>query len=656
MSGALQQELPGIIAPPAAGSAAELLEKVRKDWAPPPELTVSEFADSELIVPTGRLAGTRWRTDYAPYQRGIMDAFEEAAVEHVVVMTSAQVGKTSVALATIAYHIVHDPCPILVVQPTERPMAKDFSKNRLEPLIRTTPSLRERVSRRRQKGGSSTTYLKTFRGGMLALAGANSASSLAARPVRVLLLDEIDRYPPELKGEGDTISVAMARTKTYRGRRRIGMYSTPTERDAPIDTWFRRGDQRRFFVPCSECGAMEPYRWENVKWDKDADGVGDPETARIHCPHCDHGMDDVERIEQLQHGEWLATSKPERPGLISFHLWEAYSPWSSLSEIVSSFIEARKRQKAGDPREMHSWQNTTLGEPVEYQEGEGVEPEPLLMRREEYPAPVPAGACLLTMGVDVQDDRLEALVIGWGPGEESWFVDRRDMWGDTTQAGPWEKLDELVSQEYLHESGQRLTIAATGLDTAGHRTDIAYEYCRRQAANRVYACIGRDGDRPIVSAPSKPRRGQGGRKVPLYTVGVDAAKALFMSRLRVTEKGPGYVHFAQADWVDEELVAQLTSERLKTTWRSGRPKTRWVKTRTRNEMLDCAVLAIWALRRLRPDLELLHERLYNPDAEARDKAIPRSQPKRRSWLERRPGGWMKRRQDGRWSRGGDRRS
>lgn len=641
MSAPSQQELPEITAPPAAGSAAELLEKVREDWAPPPALTVSEFADAELIVPTGRLAGTRWRTDYAPYQRGIMDAFDEPGVEHVAVMSSSQVGKTSVALAIIAYHIVHDPCPILVVQPTERPMAKDFSKNRLEPLIRSTPSLRDRVSRRRQKGGSSTTYLKTFRGGMLALAGANSASSLAARPVRVLLLDEIDRYPPELKGEGDTISVAIARTKTYRGRRRIGKFSTPTVKDAPIDTWFRRGDQRRYIVPCPECGVMEPYRWENVKWDKDDAGEGDPETARLECPHCGHGMDNVERIEQLQHGEWLPTSQADRPGLVSFHTWEAYSPWSSLSEIVSGFIEARKRQKAGDPREMHSWQNTVLGEPVEYQEGEGVESEPLLMRREEYPAPVPAGACLLTMGVDVQDDRLEAVVIGWGPGEESWFVDHRDLWGDTTQPGPWAKLDELLVHEYLHETGERLAIAATGLDTAGHRTDIAYDYCRRQAAKRVYACIGRDGDRPIVSAPSKPRRGQGGRKVPLYTVGVDAAKALLMSRLRVTEKGPGYIHLPQAGWADEEFIAQLTSERLKTTWRSGRPKTRWVKTRTRNEALDCAVLGIWALRRLRPDLELVAQRLADPEAEPKPKKEKKAGKK--PFIERRPGGWMKRR-------------
>lgn len=614
--------------PEGVASAAELLSRVRSTWRPPPVLTVSEFADDQLIVPTGPLEGTKWRTDTAPYQRGIVDAFHEPGVEQAVVMTSSQVGKTSLALNLTAYHIVHDPCPILVVEPTVDPMAKDFSKNRLDPLVKATPALEERVSKRRQKGGSSTTYLKTFRGGFLAIAGANSAASLAARSIRLLILDEIDRYPPELRGEGDTISVAMKRTAAYRGRRRILMESTPTVRDGPIDTWYRRGDQRKFFIPCPECGEMEPYRWENVRWEN-----GDPDTARIVCESCDHGMDDVERIEQLAHGEWIPTAESKRQHLVSFHLWEAYSPFSSLAEIVGGFLEARKRQKAGDPAEMHTFQNTSLGAPVEHEEGEGVDTESILLRREEYPAPVPAGACLLTAGVDTQDDRLEVLVVGWGPGEESWLIDHRELWGDTSQDGPWKLLKEVLEHEYQHENGSRLPIRATGLDTAGHRTQEAYNFCGKNAAKRVYACIGRTNDRPLVSAPAKPRRGPGARKVPLYTVGVDAAKALLMSRLKIERDDdeapgpkPGYIHIPHESWAHEEFVAQLTSERLKTTWRAGRPVSRWVKTRTRNEALDLYVLATWALRRLRPDLELVAERLADPGAKSKPRKTERVNP------------------------------
>lgn len=608
------------------GSAVDLIGQVRSIWAPPPRLTVSEFADAELIVPIGPLEGTKWRTSTAPYQRGVVDAFEEPGVEHVAVMTSAQVGKTSLLLNLLAYHIAHDPCTALVVEPQKEDMAKDFSKNRLDVLIDRTPMLRDKVSKRREKGGSSTTYLKTFRGGMVAIAGANSASSLASRPIRLLLLDEIDRYPPELRGEGDTIAVAMKRTTAYRGRRRIVMSSSPTMRDAPIDTWYRRGDQRKYFVPCPECGDMHTYRWENVRWEDD-----DPATARLVCPSCDHAMDDVERVEQLAYGEWRPTAESKRPNLVSFHLWEAYSPFSSLAEIVTGFLEARKKQKAGDSAEMHAFQNTTLGEPVEDVEGEGVDAQPILLRREEYAASVPARACLLTAGVDTQDDRLEVLVVGWGPGEESWLIDHRDLWGDTSQDGPWKLLEEVLAHEYEHASGQRLPISAVGLDTAGHRTTEAYAFCLKLAARRVYACIGREGERPIVSAPAKPRRGPGARKVPLYTIGVDAAKALLMSRLKIERKdpdvpSPGYIHIPQQVWANEEFVAQLTSERLKTTWRSGRPKTRWVKTRTRNEALDLYVLATWALRRLRPDLGLVAERLADPAARPKTRKTERLNP------------------------------
>src|SRR6185295_470666 len=181
---------------------AAILREVRAGYNPPPRLTVSEFADRELVVTSGPLAGTHWSTDWAPYQREIMDAFHEPGVEIVVVMGSAQWGKTSIALNLVAYHMVHDPCPILVVEPTVDPMAREFAKNRLDPLIAASPALRAVVSKKRAKDSANTMLAKAFRGGSIAIGGANSAASLAARTIRVLILDEIDRYPAELTGEG----------------------------------------------------------------------------------------------------------------------------------------------------------------------------------------------------------------------------------------------------------------------------------------------------------------------------------------------------------------------------------------------------------------------------------------------------------------------
>lgn len=614
-----------------APSVDALLAAVRARWAPPPRLSVSEFADRELVVTSGPLAGTKWRTDFAPYQRGIMDAFHEPGVEFVVVRSSAQVGKTSLALATIAYHVAHDPCPILVVQPTVTPMAEDFSRNRLDPLIAASPILRDTFATKRKKDASNTVLSKTFRGNLLAIAGANSAASLAARSIRLLVLDEIDRYPPELPGEGATLQVAMKRTTAFRGRRRILLLSTPTLKGAPIDAWYSRGDQRVFAVPCPSCRETFAFEWRQVRW---ADR--DPTTARIHCPTCDYGLDDAERVAAIGEGQWVATCETPERGVVSFYLWEALSPFSSLTEIVSSFLRARTAQKAGDPSEMHAWQNTTLAEPIDVDPSEGLEADALLLRREAYAAEVPEGACCLTMGVDVQDDRLEAVVLGWGPGEEVWYVDRRTLPGDTSQPQVWAQLDALLERRYRHTTGLLLGIEATCIDSAGHRTTTVYDYAAKQAARRVYAIIGRAGEKPIVSSPSPRKWGRNQRSVPLYTLGVDAAKALIMARLSVAS-GPGGVHFPQADWLDESFVGQLTSERLVTRYHKGVQKQEWRKVRPRNEALDCTVYGLAALRILRPDLDGLAGRMVRPPTPA----PPPSTPPKSTWLQPRTGGWLK---------------
>jgi phage terminase large subunit GpA-like protein len=621
----------------------ESLHRARAAFAPPPELTVSAFADQEIIVTTGPLAGTHWQTAFAPYQRGILDAFHEPGVEIVVVQGSSQWGKTSCAVNIVAYHMAWDPCPILVVAPTVDPLAKDFARNRLDPVIAASPALAAVVSRRRSRDTSNTTLAKTFRGGNVAIGGANSAASLAQRSVRLLVLDEVDRYPAELPGEGSTIEIALKRTTAYRRRRRILMTSSPTLRGAVIDAWFKRGDMRRFHCPCPSCGHMHPYQWANVRWVDH-----DPSTARLYCPACGYAIDDAERLAVLGRGEWRA-DKPERAdrAIVSFHIWEAYSPLSSLAEIVTSFLRARTAQRAGDRSEMHTWMNTTLGEPVDPDDGEGVEPHTLLLRRESYGAELeaPMGVCAITMGVDVQDDRLEVLVVGWGPGEEAWLVDRGEIPGDTSRPEPWADLDRLLAAEYRHPAGT-LPISSTCIDSGGHRTSEVYDYVHRRGAQRIYATIGRDGQRPIVSSPSPKGWGRGARKVRLYTIGVDTAKALLMSRLALTEKGPGFVHIPMQDWADEELTAQLTAERLVTKFTKGVPETFWKKIRARNEALDCAVMALAALRLLNPRLEQWAEELERRVREREEggppPGPPPAPPARTPWLGARRSGWLPR--------------
>ena len=114
----------------------KLFEKIAKAVAPPPIMTVSQWADAErrLSAESSAEAG-RWNTDRAPYQREILDAVNNPECEEVVIMSSAQVGKTELILNTIGYYIDYDPAPILVVNPTIE-MAQTFSKDRLAPMIR----------------------------------------------------------------------------------------------------------------------------------------------------------------------------------------------------------------------------------------------------------------------------------------------------------------------------------------------------------------------------------------------------------------------------------------------------------------------------------------------------------------------------------------
>ena len=389
---------------------------------------MSEFADKKLLVVGGPLEGRRWSTDYAPYQRGILDVFHDPEIIECVVMGSSQWGKTSVCCVMVAYHIEHEPCPILMIEPTLE-LADEFSEDRINELIQKTPVLRDLMT------GRQTIRHKSFPGGSLSMGGANAPTQLAARSIRVLLLDEIDRYPLTLAREGSTIEIARKRTQVYKKRKKIMLTSSPTIKGAPIDQRFELGDKRRFFVPCPRCGHMHTLQWKNIKWEN-----RDPETARFVCPSCDYEIHEPERMGMVAGGKWRATNSDRMDkSIASFHMWEGYSPFSSLQEIVKSFLSAKKMQREGDSSPMHTWVNTTLGEPRAVVEGEGVDPLSLQMRREVYGTQeaedrgervdVPMEAAFLSAGVDVQDDRLEILVVAWGKGEESWIVDRQTFLG-----------------------------------------------------------------------------------------------------------------------------------------------------------------------------------------------------------------------------------
>jgi len=514
-------------------------------------------------------------------------------------MSSAQVGKTEWLLNIIGYYMDYDPSPMLLLQPTLS-MAEAFSKDRLAPMLRDTPALSGCVKSARARDSGNTLLHKTFPGGHITMAGANSPASLASRPVRILLADEVDRYPVSAGTEGDPLSLGGKRTTTFFNRKKV-YTSTPTIKGASrIEDAYEKSDKRRYYIPCSHCGELDTFKWANVKWDKDKDGNHDPETTYMVCEHCGGIHYDHDKVKRmLAGGLWIAEN--ETKNTAGFHLNELYSPWKKWAEVVQDFLDAK-----GDVEQIKTWTNTSLGETFE-EAGDQIDDSYLYGRREIYEKTVPQGAVVLSMGVDIQADRIEAEIVGYGLGEESWNIAYKIFYGDVTQPEVWEELAEMFDYDFEHESGNILHIAATTIDS-GYQTQLVYDFVYKHRNRRVFAVKGVEGGgRPIVSQSIQKKNKSSKRKVDLYIVGVDDAKVLLASRLKIAEEGAGYCHFPMER--DEEYFAQLTAEKMITKFRRGFPYREWVKTRTRNEATDCRIYSHAALKLLNPNWQALIERL-----------------------------------------------
>ena len=556
-------------------------------------------------------------TSRAEYQRGIMDAVSDPQIKTVVVMSSAQVGKTEVLNNLVAYHIDQDPAPILVLQPTLE-MAHTWSKDRLAPMLRDTPALRGKVKEPRSKNSQNTLLHKVFPGGHITMAGSNSPASLASRPIRVVLCDEVDRYPPSAGSEGDPVNLARKRTATFWNRKVI-LTSTPTVKGVSrVELEFEQSDQRYFHVPCPDCGHSQALKWSNVTWQKDEGGNALSDTARYACDRCGVLWSDTQRHIAVKRGEWIAT-KPggDRAG---FHLSELYSPWSALPDIVRAFMEAKK-----SPELLKTWVNTCLGETWEDRDGEGVDQNALYSRREKYPSEVPEAGLLLTAGIDVQHDRIEMEVVAWGEGEESWNVDYRVIPGDTARDEVWRDLDDALSATYAHQSGAQFHITAAVIDSSDQTTRV-YSFVKKSRHQRLFAGKGVSGAGRPVAKISRKVSGARRRDVDLYQLGVDDAKGIIYARLKIEEAGPGYCHFPLER--DLEYFEQLTAEKRVTRYHKGFAIKEWQKTRPRNEALDARVYAYAALRILNPIWAALQKRL-DKKPEPKEPELPRSTQRKR---------------------------
>jgi phage terminase large subunit GpA-like protein len=571
---------------------------LRDALAPRPRLSVSEWADRYRVVSEGTSTEAgEWRTDRAPYLKEIMDAFSDPAIWKVVFKKPAQVGGTEVINNVIGYHIDQDPCAILVVQ-VSLEEAKKWSKEKLAPMLRDSPRLVAKVQEPRGRDPDNTLLTKSFPGGHLGITGANAPSGFRQRSRRVVLFDDVDGYPPAAGREGDQLVLGGRRTATF-WNRKVGLFSTPTiEGFSRIDEAFREGDRRRYVLPCPACGHKQQLLWlrpdggYGLVCERDAAGDPVPASARYACIACGTLIPETEKRRMLRGARWIA----ERPtdGIASFELNALVAPWVRWSEVMREFLDARR-----SPLRLQGFVNTMLGETWR-EEGAEIEPHALAARVEPYEAELPRGVGLLTAGVDVQGDRLEVGVYGWGAGEEGWLIRWAQLDGDPGHPEVWRILDELLLRPWRHAGGAELRIVAAAIDS-GYQTEQVYRFAEPRRGRRVHATKGVPGrGRPLWAQPG-PSKTTKAKSRHLVLVGVDSAKDLLHSRLRIGTPGPGYLHFP--DTTDRVFFEQLTAERLVTKYRAGRPVREWTPIEgRRNEALDVTVLALAALAGLGPSV------------------------------------------------------
>lgn len=543
-----------------------------------------------------------------------MDSCSDPSIQEIVVMAGAQLGKSEALLNIIGYYIDNDPAPILMIQPS-LDMAQSFSKDRIaNGLLQSSPCLKGKVQSPRARDSGNTTLHKIFPGGSISLVGANSPSGLASRPCRLILFDEVDRYPSSAGSEGDPISLARKRSSTF-WNRKIVMVSTPTNKDASrIEEAFEKSDKRFYYIPCKHCGHKQKLVWANVRWVDD-----DPDTAAYMCEECNVLWSESDRRGSVKDGEWVVT-EPDRK-VAGFAISGLYSPWTPLSDGVREFMTVKK-----NPEQLRVWINTYLGESWE-DEGETVDELSLAERREDYNGFIPEEVIFITCGVDVQDNRLELSVVGWGIDDESWVIEHQTLYGDPSTPQLWSALDSQIFKTYQTYDDRTLPIRGTCIDSGGHFTNSVYQYCKKNAGRRVFAIKGVGGEgRAIVSKPSKNNVA----KCPLFPIGVDTTKDLLFARMRIAEMGAGYIHFS--DVLTDEYFRQLTAEKIVTRIHRGFKKRLFQKIRPRNEALDCFVYAIAAYAILGINVNSLAERKNvkdttqvsdQPQAEKKQSFVPK---------------------------------
>lgn len=579
---------------------------------PRKEMSLSEWANENMMLPEGSNEAGSFST--LPHQKEIMDAISSPYVQNVTVMSGAQIGKTTIVLAGIGYFIEHEPATQLMVLPTLT-LGEKFSKTRLAKMIREVPVLAAKVAPPRTKDSDNTILFKEYPGGHIVVAGANSAASLSSMPLRIIWMDETDRYPASAGSEGNPIKLAEARATSFWNKKFIKT-STPGNRgDSKIEDAFLKGSQETWSVRCPCCGAWQPYSFQRMVF-------ADVAMACLEC-----GEIIPERDWKESQHRWIA-KHPERTRDRSFHINAMASPWVSWQELIDDFKSAIGRlERFHDPEDLKTFVNTKLGETwddTDYDTERKVDEEVLEGRSERYLADIPDGVLMLTASVDVQDNRFEVEVRGWAREYETWGIYKTEIYGNLKLSAAWGELEEYLFQTFYYQDGRALNVAAVAIDTGGHHTNDTYKWIKkmREKGKSVYGIKGysQKPGLPLVYKQTKvyiKQKLKNGKEIvvdstTIYILGVDAGKEDIANQLEITEPGEGYCHFPSngGRGYDATYYKGLLSERKIEKKVRGIIKTVWVKkSGVRNEPLDLFNYNLAACMIRKPNWDSLEEKL-----------------------------------------------
>lgn len=599
--------------------AQRAIREAAELFLPPPDITITEWAEDNRILSAENCAlPGPYRVNVTPFLKEIIDCVTDRKVERLVCQKSAQVAWTDgVVNNAVGYYVDKDPAPMLILFPTEN-MAQRYSKEKLTPMIRDTECLSEKVADPKSRDSGNTILSKNFKGGHLELVGSNAPSKLASSPIRIIIVEEPDRCSKNSGGEGNSLKLAFERGKTFHNRK-ILLGGSPTIKGASeIEREMEMSDQRHFHIPCPHCNEFQTLTWSMVVWEKGEDdhpvfGRHKPETAKFKCVHCEKEFDNSQKNKQLSKGKWIA--EREFNGTAGFYINELYSPFpkATLTDVVEKFLEADKSLKQGDPELMTTFTNTSLGEAFE-ERGETADPDDLFHRREHYKSQVPDGVSVLTAFIDVQDDRFEWEVTGWGEHEEQWSIDYQRLYGNLSKPEIWKILAEKLRQTYKRDDGALFDIKLIGIDSGGHYTDEVYEFSKKYGVRWIIPTKGwSESGKPIATFPKKRNK----KGVYLTMVGTDTAKEIIYRRYEIKDTGPGYCHHPVSEDFDEEYFKQATAEEKVKKYRYGNPYYVWDAKKRRNEVLDCKVGNLAMIRILTQNFGFKLKKIEKKEPEAK---------------------------------------